>query len=270
MVLGVALLAAVAALFLVRGMAAKAPPPQAQTLVTNGVPVLVAMRAMDQGESAAPGDLAWANFPTESISENFIQQKNNPRAINDYVGAVARFHMEKGEPVTAAKLVKPGEQGFMAAMLTPGYRAVSLPISQNSAVAGFILPNDRVDIISTRKVQLTGPGGGEEARANIILENVRVLAIDQKYKPPAPNEPAAMPGAVATVELAPADAEILAMADKVGEVSLALRGLRNEPGGAIASARHHDDGNVGSVRMHRFGTIADASVKSSGSRGDNR
>ena len=264
MVLGVALLAAVLALFLVRGMAGKPAAPATQQIVTNGVPVLVATRPLDQGDTAAPGDLGWANFPTESLSENFLQQKSTPSAMQDFTGAVARFRVEKGEPITAAKLIKPGEQGFMAALLTPGYRAVSMPITQNSGVAGFVQPNDHVDIISTRKVQIQGEGGNhEEARSNVILEDVRVLAIDQRYRPMVPGkDPPATPGSVATLELTPADAEILAMSDKVGEITMTLRGVGKET--HTLGRRAGQDAGTGSVRIHKFGSVAEASVKSSG------
>jgi pilus assembly protein CpaB len=273
-VLGFALLAAVAALFLVRGMAVKAPAPKAaDVVVTNGVPVLVAARPLEQGDSAAPGDLAWANFPPETMSENFIQQSADPKAMDEFAGAVARFKMEKGEPITATKLVKKGEQGFMAAMLTPGYRAVAVPITDETAAAGFILPNDKVDVIVTRRIEVSngGEGGGnhDDVRSDIVLEGVRVLAIDGNYRAPVQDkEPKQMTGAVATLELTPRDAETLSMADKMGDIALALRGVENEPGDAkVASAGRgmgRDGGGLGSVRIHSFGSVKDAAVQASG------
>ena len=266
-VLGVALLAAVAALFLVRGMAARAPAPEkSQVVVTNGIPVLVVNRALEQGDTAQPSDLAWVNFPQETMSENYIQQPNAPKAMEDFSGAVARFPMDKGEPVTAAKLLKPGEQGFMAAMLKPGYRAVAVPITDESAAAGFILPNDRVDVLVTRRMNGGESGGGEEARTNTILENVRVLAIDGHYRAPTQDkEPTTMVGSVATLELTPTDAEMLAMADKMGDIALALRGVRDDP--QVASAHRKAGEQLGAVKIHSFGKVTETTVKATAGAG---
>lgn len=266
-VLGVALLAAVAALFLVRGMAVRAPDKKAETVtvVTNGVPVLVAAKAMEQGDSATPGDLAWANFPPEGLSPNYIKQETTPKAMEDFTGAIARFKLEEGEPITAAKLIKPGDQGFMAALVTPGFRAIAVPISEESAAAGFILPNDRVDVIVTRRVQInSGESTREEVRSDIVLEDVRVLAIDDKYKPPVDQKnPTPMAGGVATLELTPRDAEVLAMADKVGDVALALRGVRNEAG-EVVSANSKRERTGGMVKVHKFGSVSESAVASAG------
>jgi pilus assembly protein CpaB len=256
-VLGVALLAAVAALFLVRGMATKAPPPQTQSVITNGVPVLIATRALEQGDTAAPNDLAWANFPQDSLSETYIQQSSAPKAIEDFTGAVARFPIEKGEPVTASKLVKAGGEGFMAAMLEPGYRAISVSISDESAAAGFILPNDRVDVLVTRRLK---GEAGDGVTTNTILENVRVLAIDGHYRAPTQDkEPTTMTGRVATLELSPRDAETLALADKIGDISLVLRSVKEDA--QVASAAKVGRDGTGSVRIHRFGDVTETTVK---------
>ena len=274
-VLAVALVAAVAALFLVRGMATKAPEQTsaAVTSVAPGVQVLVASKALDTGDSTAPGDIVWINFPQEAVSDAFIQQNSMPNATTDLVGAVARIPIAKGEPITAGKLVKPGEQGFMAAMLTPGYRAVSIPITQQSAAAGFILPNDRVDIIATRRVTVQQLGGGsrEEVRSDVILQDVRILAIDQKFRTESNGTPAPIPGGVATLELSARDAETLSMAGKMGDLSLVLRGIEKEPNRmSVASAKrpgavlNQGTSEAGQVKIHSFGEVIEAPVASQG------
>ncbi len=103
------------------------------------------------------------------------------------VGAVARFDLVEGEPVTATKLVQPGDQSFMSAMLTPGMRAASIEISPETAAGGFILPNDRIDVTVTREIEggNANAGGMANIRSDMILQNVRVLAIDGVYAPPA-------------------------------------------------------------------------------------
>lgn len=276
-VLGVALVAAVVALFLVRGMASK-PEPAANVAVTSvapGVPVLVAAKALEAGDPTAPGDIVWINFPQEAVGEAFIKQADMPNAATDLVGAVARTTIAKGEPITPNKLVKPGEQGFMAAMLTPGYRAVSIPITAQTAAAGFILPNDRVDVIATRQVQVAGPDGSrQEVRSDVILQDVRILAIDQKFR--APNAGAGAPepalGAVATLELSARDAEVLAMAGKMGDLALVLRGIENEPARLnVASAERREAkvlrqglSETGQVKIHAFGSQTEVPVASAG------
>jgi pilus assembly protein CpaB len=241
------------------------------------VPVLVAAKQLEQGDAAAPGDLVWINFPQEAVGDAFIKQAADPNATTEYVGAVARVAMVKGEPVTTTKLVKPGEQGFMAAMLTPGYRAVAIPITAQSAAAGFILPNDHVDVIATRKMDvLNGQGGAsrQEVRSDVILQDVRVLAIDQKFRPAAtPGQaPEPMTGAVATLELSARDAETLAMANKMGDISLVLRGIENEPNRLNVASAIRPGARVlrqgleetGQVKLHQFGTMKELPVQSAG------
>jgi pilus assembly protein CpaB len=240
-----------------------------------GVPVLVAAKALEPGDATAPGDIVWINFPQEAVGEAFIQQSATPNATTDYVGAVARMSIAKGEPITAGKLVKPGEQGFMAAMLTPGYRAVSIPISAQTAAAGFILPNDHVDVLATRKLQVqAGTSMREEVRSDVILQNVRVLAIDQKFKSESTGgtAPAPITGAVATLELSARDSEQLAMAGKMGELQLVLRGIENEPEKVKVSSALRRDARVlrqglsesGQVKMHEFGQLVELPVSNEG------
>jgi pilus assembly protein CpaB len=186
------------------------------------------------------------------------------------VGAVARVSIAKGEPITTGKLVKPGEQGFMAAMLTPGYRAVAIPISAQTAAAGFILPNDKVDIIVTRSMPPAPGAQGEQIRSDVVLQDVRVLAIDQKFRTETA-APAPAIGGVATLELSPRDAETLAMAEKMGSVSLALRGIESEPDNLkVASARRNGARvlrqgleDTGQIKIHGFGVIQEVPVPSS-------
>jgi pilus assembly protein CpaB len=161
----------------------------------------------------------------------------------------------------------------MAAILTPGYRAVSISISAQTAAAGFILPNDHVDVLATRQVQVqSADGTRNEVRSDIILQNVRILAIDQTFRPAGagaePPKPAV--GGVATLELSARDAELLAMANKMGDLSLVLRGIENEPERVnVASDERRGaavlrQGDSGQVKVHAFGTISEVPVASAG------
>jgi pilus assembly protein CpaB len=157
----------------------------------------------------------------------------------------------------------------MAAILTPGMRAVSVEIEPETAAGGFILPDDRVDVIVTREIDVGGEGGGggmQNVRADLILANVRVLAIDSTYSRPVPGEgedPASgqgqsLVGSRATLELAERDAALLASADKAGDISLSLRSITEISGesGATGVGRVYRDGlptEARGVRVYRHG-----------------
>lgn len=155
-VLGAAVLAAGGAFFLMRSQAGPqpaaavggpvAPEPEAM--------VLVARKPLAVGERLTPDALAWQAWPKAGVAEAFFEQSVAPKAIEEWTNAVVRYPMVQGEPLTAAKLVKAGDASVMAALLTPGMRAVSVPISVATGAGGFILPNDRVDVVVTRDIQV--------------------------------------------------------------------------------------------------------------------
>jgi pilus assembly protein CpaB len=142
--------------------------------------------------------------------------------------------MVSGEPVTDKKIVAVGAAtSSMAALLTPGMRATAVAITPDSSVAGFVLPNDRVDIVLTRELQVQSNGQTRaQTVASTILENVRVLAIDQAVAQT--KDQKSMAGSTATVELTASDAEKLRLADKLGDISLMLRGYADSVGPTLA------------------------------------
>src|SRR5207253_4685598 len=146
-----------------------------------------------------------------------------PEAINDVVGSIARAPFIAGEPVREPKLVKPNGSGFMAAMLPTGMRAVSTEISPETGAGGFILPNDRVDVILSKREKNPDRTGGDIVNSEIILPNVRVLAIDQA--PKEKDGQNAVVGKTVTLELKPEQAETLARSRQSGTLSLALRSI---------------------------------------------
>jgi len=273
-VLAVALLAAIGALVMVRGLGAK--PQKAETTVAvTGPRVLVASKDVAPGLALQPSDLEWRMWAPTALSPSFIEESEDAKALETYTGAVARQALVAGEPIIEGRVVKPGDQGFMAAIVAPGFRAVSVPISEETAASGFILPNDRVDVILTRKVNVLDVGGGssEEVRSGIVLSNVRVLAIDKTYKnETAAADPEPIEGSVALLELTPRDSELLAMADEMGDLSLALRpimpvsgkdktGSQRSQTAALDQNAHaaHDQ-----IRIHSFGSAKDQTVVSQG------
>ena len=249
-VLLVAGLAALAAAVFVRGAMQPAPagPAEPVAAVAPAEParVLVAARDIAPGERVAPGDFRWTAWPEEAVLPSYIAQESNPDALEALSGAVARTGFVSGEPAMEAKLVQPGEAGFMAAVLTPGMRAVAVPISARSGAGGFILPNDRVDIIVTRETE-NGYG------SDIVVENVRVLAIDQIYSE---TEDGAVVGSTATLELSSQQARSVALSVAAGDVSLALRSVADTEGGARlpGEAEAEVEGPGATVRVFRYGS----------------
>ena len=191
--------------------------PVTQQLPT--VDILVAKADIGLGHSVKQEDLQWQTWPAATASNNFIRRDSKPEAIKDVIGSIARTPFIAGEPIREQKLVKADGSGFMAAILPTGMRAVSTEISPETGAGGFILPNDRVDVILTRRDK----GGADMVNSEIILPNVRVLAIDQAPKEKEGQN--ALVGRTVTLELKPEQAETLARSRQAGTLSLALRSI---------------------------------------------
>lgn len=222
-VLGIAIAAGGVAAYLASGsdsktVVADAPPP----LPT--VDVLVAKSDIGLGQSVSPDDMQWQTWPAATASSNFIRRTDRPEATTQIAGSIARYPFIAGEPIREVKLVKANGSGFMAAVLPGGMRAVSTEISPETGAGGFILPNDRVDVLlSRREKNLNRPGAPDIIISEVVLRSVRVLAIDQ-----APREKDgqnSVVGKTATLELKPGQAETLARARQAGTLSLALRSM---------------------------------------------
>jgi pilus assembly protein CpaB len=191
-------------------------PPAAQTLQ-----VLVARNAVHTGQIVKPDDLRWQSWPQGSLAPTYIVEGKRP--MSDFVGAVARGSIAAGEPVTEGKLVLAGTRGFMAAVLQPGTRAVSVPITATSAVSGFIYAGDRVDVLLTHV--LTQDKGSQHTATETILRNARVIAMDQRLDFSPGDKPDV--AKTATLELTPKQSEIVTLAVKMGDLSLVLRSLQD-------------------------------------------
>ena len=135
-------------------------------------------------------------------------------------------------------MVRPGERGFLAAVLTPGMRAVTVPVTATSGIAGFVFPGDRVDLILAHDFQ-TGTGENRviNRASETLLTDVRVLAVDQKT---ASKDGAAALAKTATLEVEPRQAEMIAVSVKLGDLSLSLRSLRREDVAAGGAADDQD------------------------------
>jgi pilus assembly protein CpaB len=219
-VLTIAVGAGGVAAYLASGSDPKAPEP---TVQLQTVDILVAKKDIGLGQSVAPEDVQWQTWPAATASNNFMRRNERPEAVKDVVGSIARAPFIAGEPIREPKLVKPNGSGFMAAILPTGMRAVSTEISPETGAGGFILPNDRVDVILSKREKNPDKSGPDLVHAEIILSNIRVLAIDQA--PKEKDGQNSVVGKTATLELKSDQAEILARARQSGTLSLALRSI---------------------------------------------
>jgi pilus assembly protein CpaB len=194
-----------------------APKPVA----APSVQVLVARNALRTGQLIKPEDLRWQAWPQGALPQTYIIEGKKP--LTDFVGAVARISFRVGQPIADTDIVMPGSRGFLAAVLRPGLRAVSVPATATSAVSGFIYAGDRVDVLLTHT--LNGPSG-QHAATETILRNARVIAMDQRLDFAPGDKPEV--GKTATLELTAKQTEIVTLGVKMGELSLVLRSLQDE------------------------------------------
>src|SRR3974390_1181776 len=186
--------------------------------------VLVAKSDIALGQTVRPEDLQWQTWPATTASSSFIRRSDRPNAVTQVAGSIARAPFITGEPIREQKLVKADGSGFMAAILPTGMRAVSTEIAPETGAGGFILPNDRVDVILTRRVKNPErPSLPDIVVSEIVLSNIRVLAIDQA--PKEKDGQNAVLGKTVTLELKPEQIPLLAAARQAGTLSLALRSI---------------------------------------------
>lgn len=256
-VIGFAAFAAIAAIFLMRALlgggtqkVAAAPSPQMET-----VKVLVATSALQPGTKVTPDLVRWQDWPKPSVDPSFLTEQLVPDIAKYAEKSVVRAPLVAGEPLTATKVVQADTASFMSATLTPGMRAVSVSISAETGASGFILPNDRVDVIKTDVVSESP----RRYRASTILENVRVLSIDQTAKET--KDQNAIVGKTATLELSVDQAQTVARAAASGSLSLALRALASQS----PVTAEQDDKNAytgGDIAIIRYGVVsADSAIQ---------
>jgi len=232
-VLGFALVAAGGAAFLVRGMLGGGTPVvQAKPAPAIAMSeVLVASTNLTPGQALTTEQIRWEKWPTSTVNPSFITHEAAGKEEDLVKDTVVRAMILPGQPITRNAIVHGDASGFMAATLTEGMRAISIAINADSGAGGFILPNDRVDVILTRKIN----NGGGRSTAKTVLTNLRVLAVDQTFKQE--KDTRTVVGRTATVEVSPEQAETIAAAAQSGQLSLALRALTD---GAATSLNNPD------------------------------
>ena len=204
-----------------------------ETKQVDTIDVLVAKQQIGLGDSVKAADLQWMGWPRAGAGQGYITKQSRPRAIEEFAGAIARAPFLPGEPIRDQKLIKASEGGVLAAILPAGMRAISTPIREETAAGGFILPNDPVDVVLTRK--LRGRNGSEDYVSDTLFRDVRVLAIGQIIEMKDGNKKNAE-GKTATLELTPPQTEQLALGRSMGEISLALRSISEKSEGNPTTA----------------------------------
>lgn len=273
----VAAIAAIGLAFIVRGMVT---PKRPETVAAAApaqpvVQVLVAKRELPIGTRLTPADLGWQPWPADALNAAFVTDGGAPampakmpdkavqkaaRVANDMVmpqgpmqafeGAIVKEALAAGEPVVARKVVRAGQSGFMAVVLQPGMRAMAVPINAETAAGGFILPGDRVDVLQSRT---DSNGGSKTMLTEVLMRNVRVLAIDQNIEPA--KDARTIVGGVATLEIPAGDVEVIARGKAQGEMQLALRSyadIGGAPGRGVASRA-----SAQGVRVFRAGQVTE-------------
>lgn len=260
-VLGVALAAAAGAGYLALNLTAPQPvvvQQQAAQPAVSMQEVLVASSDIAVG-AKLDGSYRWQKWPEEAVIDGLITRSADPKAAEELAQWVARNVIYQGEPIRKAKLLGPGER-FMSSMLPSGKRAVAVEISKDTSAGGFILPNDFIDLIMTRKSTESGANGGaatEKFVTETILQNIRVLAVDQTIVEDEEGKKTII-GETATLELTPQQAEIVTVAQQMADrLSLSLRSIADIKDVPDADADYLvlGRGGKGTIRVFKSGEM---------------
>ena len=239
----------------------QAPPPSSR--IVEAAPldrdeVLVAAHDIPMGMRIGDASVDWQAWPKGSISDQMIVKSSSPNVLGNINGFMSRVAFVRGEPMRLDKLVKGGEGGFMSAVLPAGMRAVAIRIDSDggSAAGGFILPNDRVDVVRVYRDDVaTIARGSAVMSSQTILANVRVLAVGQNVEEE--NGKKVVTGSNATLELDPSQAELVVLENTNGsDLHLVLRSLMDSGGAAETVSDQNADS--GGLTILRFGVARQA------------
>jgi len=206
-----------------------APRPVAEAAPLPPAPqpemrVLVAQGTLSAGQFVRPENLRWQSWPKDGVASTYFVE--GKARIEDFVGAVVRSATNDGDPISEGRIVRPGDRGFLAAVLTPGYRALTVPVTVSSGLAGFVFPGDRVDLLLTMTIA-DDTGKKQRHATETYMTDLRVLAVDQRSDD---QNKEVVIAKTATLEVTPKQAEKIALATELGTLSLSLRSLAKEDG----------------------------------------
>lgn len=220
---------------------AKATQP---VIEANQVRVLVAKQALPAGTLIKKNNLRWQAWPSSGLSDAYMKEGDvDPE---DIIGTVVRVGLSVGEPISEARVVRPGERSFLAAVLRPGFRAVTVAVNATSGIAGFVFPGDRVDVVLSHKLDRKGDDGRVLRAAETVLTDIRVLAIDQSTNDQV-NEADTVKNV--TIEVTPKQVEIVSLISALGRLSLSLRSLQADEGAIAETEGGVNDNNPVLARL---------------------
>ena len=244
----VALVGVVGVVFFTRsfltGVQQQAQQAQTVSAPTPTAKILVAAKELPVGTILSADDVAWQPWPQNGMNQAYFSGAKNK--LKDVEGKVVRSPMNRGEPVTASAVISQGERGFLAAVLSPGMRAVTIKLSPVAGIGGFIFPGDRVDVIVTHTIEMSR--AERYTAAETVFQNVRVLAVDQRSTV---QEEKIQIGKTATIEVTPKMAEKVAMLEKIGVLSLSLRSLTSD--GSLVAGANPDSPPISTTSSHTLG-----------------
>jgi pilus assembly protein CpaB len=257
--LGVSLLAIGFSYVLLNGGQAPPAPPTSRIVEAAPLEVLVAAHDIPMGTRIGDASVGWQAWPKGSISDQMIVKSSSPDVLGNINGFMSRVAFVRGEPMRLDKLVKGGEGGFMSAVLPTGMRAVAIRIASDggSTAGGFILPNDRVDVVRVYRDDVATIARGTAVMSSqTILANVRVLAVGQNVEEE--NGKKVVTGSNATLELDPSQAELVVLAENANgsDLHLVLRSLMDSGGAAETVSDQNADS--GGLTILRFGVARQA------------
>jgi pilus assembly protein CpaB len=248
-VLGIAVAAGGLAAILAGNYESAPPPPPAAPQIATA-DILVAKNDLGIGRALTDQDIEWQTWPESAANSAFIRKNEHPDALAQYVGAIVRVPMAAGEPLRDNKVIRGTSSGYLAAVLPSGMRAYSTEISPDTAAGGFILPNDRVDVIvslTRRDRESDMQLGTVSLRTETVLTDVRVLAIDQLVQEK--DGQRVVIGKTATLEVTQRQAEVLAEARQSGVLSLTLRSIVDSTGSKPDEPEENRGTNLNTIRF---------------------
>jgi pilus assembly protein CpaB len=192
----------------------------------------VADEDLPVGTFVQPEMLRWQDWPDVATPPAYLVRGVADEA--QFAGAVVRQPLAAGQPVTGTALVKPGERGFLAAVLEPGMRAISVPVDEAAGNAGLVFPGDRVDLILTQTIGVDGDPAGSRRVSETVLRDLRVIAMGRRLGGGGDEAASGQPARTATLEATPEAVERIALVAELGKLALSLRSLANDPAASPA------------------------------------
>jgi pilus assembly protein CpaB len=221
-------------------------------LPTPAKSVLVARTDIKRGQILRPDEMVWQTWPEGGLDKTYVVM-GGPRTPESFAGWVAKNPIAGGEPISESKIIAPGNRGYLAAVLRPGMRAISVPVTITSGISGFIFPGDQVDLMLTYSVPVTTTAGDKDKKAafehkaaETVLRDIRVIAIDQRLEAKAGE---AVPAHTATFEVTAKQTEVILLASEIGKVTLILRPLVPDPAEQAAAEQSRAEAPDADRRM---------------------